>query len=200
MRTAPVFFLAVSVIVGCGGAAATNPKVESAPTAIENPQTTIPPIGPVDGIACAGSFDPLPDGVKEVSDEAMALSAIDESGKGKLCMARVFEVVTPIKVFRVWNSQKSYTELGRWWSFAKPSGPVDTYREQNAICPEWSDLDRVSACEISVGARFAIGPGQSAQCSATKYEKSAVNQVYIPNDTREDKVFVEHCEQLGAFP
>ena len=136
----------------------------------------------------------------KVSDEELAKSAVDETGKGKLCMARVFEATAAVKVYRVWNSQKTYTEFGKWWSFAKPSGPVATYREQNAICPEWSDLDRLTVCEIKVGARFAIGPGQSATCASTAYAKSSVNQVYIPNDTRENKVFVDHCEQLGPWP
>jgi hypothetical protein len=154
----------------------------------------------LDDVACKGAIGAPPDGVKEVTDEALARAAIDESGKGKLCMARVFEVVAPLKVYRVWNSQKTYTELGKWWSFAKPVGPVETYREQNAVCPEWSALDRLTVCELKVGARFAAGPGQSATCETAKYEKSSVNQVFIPNDTRENKVFVDHCEQLGAFP
>jgi hypothetical protein len=186
--------------VGCGGSAtvqgtAKTPDHEPAPA-----ETSLPAVGPVDGVACVGNIDPIPEGAKEITDEPLAKSAIDETGKGKLCMTRVFEVVAPIKVYRVWNSQKSYTELGKWWSFSKPAGPVDTYREQNAICPEWSDLDRVSVCELKVGAHFAVGPGQSAACTSTKYEKSAVNQVFIPNDTREQKVYVDHCEQLGAFP
>lgn len=190
----------LSILVACGGSAVVAPpaKVPSSEK-VETPMTP-PAVGPVDGIACVGSIAPLPEGVKEVSDDEFARSAVDESGKGKLCMTRVFEAVAPLKVYRVWNSQKSYTEFGKWWSFDKPTGPVGTYREQNAICPEWSDLDRLTVCEIKVGARFAVGPGQSATCTATKYEKSPVNQVFIPNDTREQKVFVDHCESLGAWP
>ncbi len=189
-----------AILVACGGSAAVeSPAKDPSSEKVETP-TTSPGVGPVDGIACVGAIAPVPEGVKEVIDDVFARSAIDETGKGKLCMTRVFEVVAPLKVYRVWNSQKSYTEFGKWWSFDKPAGSVATYREQNAICPEWSDLDRLTVCEIKVGARFAVGPGQSATCASTKYEKSAVNQVFIPNDTREQKVFVDHCEQMGAFP
>lgn len=190
----------LGLMVGCGGSATIEGTAKT-PVDEHTPLTaSMPAMGPVDGVACVGAIEPVPEGAKEVADEELAKSAIDETGKGKLCMTRAYEVIAPIKVYRVWNSQKSYTELGKWWSFTKPVGPVDAYREQNAICPEWSDLDRVSVCELKVGAHFAVGPGQSATCAATKYEKSPVNQVFISNDTRENKVFVDHCEQLGAFP
>jgi hypothetical protein len=190
----------VSILVACGGSATVATPAKDPSSKKTETSSVVPAVGPVDGVACAGAIDPVPEGVKEIVDDVFARSAIDESGKGKLCMTRIFEVVAPIKVYRVWNSQKSYTEFGKWWSFAKPMGPVEAYREQNAICPEWSDLDRVTVCEIKVGARFAVGPGQSAMCASTQYEKSSVNQVYIPNDTREEKVFVDHCESLGAWP
>lgn len=200
MRPSYTALLIMTLIAGgCGGSAAIEPAKQPSAEHVSAPAPSTP-VGPVDGVACVGTVAALPEGVKEVSDDSLARSAIDESGKGKLCMARIFEVVAPMKVYRVWNSAKSYTEFGQWWSFAKPVGPVETYREQNAVCPEWSALDRVTVCELKVGARFAIGPGQSAKCTSTQYEKSAVNQLFIPNDTREDKLFVDHCEQLGAFP
>jgi hypothetical protein len=185
--------------IACGGGATVTPP-PSTPDSETATETALPAVGPIDGVACVGTFDPLPEGVKEIADEALAKEAVDVTGKGKLCTARVFEVVTPVKVYRVWNSQKTYTEFGKWWSFSKPTGPADRYREQNAICPEWSDLDRLSVCEIKVGARFAVGPGQSATCETKTYEKSVVNQVFIPNDTRAEKVFVDHCEQMGTWP
>lgn len=196
-------YVVFSVVVGCGGAS--TPKGSDDPhkvTTVEynDPNHSILAFGPIDSVQCAGTIGPVPEGVQQVEDNELVKSAVDATGKGKLCTAKVYEVVVPVKVYRVWNSQKTYTELGKWWSFAKPAGPVDAYRAQNAICPEWSDLDRLSVCELKVGARFAVGPGQSADCASTKYEKSAVNQVFIPNDTRENKVFVDHCEQLGAFP
>jgi hypothetical protein len=196
----PSLLVFLMLVVGCGGSAAVEGPVKTPVDTNAPSDISMPAVGPVDGVACVGAIDSVPEGAKEVADEGLAKSAIDETGKGKLCMTRVYEVIAPIKVYRVWNSQKTYTELGKWWSFTKPAGPVDAYREQNAICPEWSDLDRVSVCELKVGSHFAVGPGQSATCAATKYEKSPVNQVFIPNDTREQKVFVDHCEQLGAFP
>src|SRR5262249_4595951 len=119
--------------------AATNPP--PAPTAA--PESPAPP--PVDGVACTGKIDPPPEGTKEVKDEALLKQALDATGKGKLCTGRVFEATRPVKIYRVWNSAKAYTELGKWWSLYVPSGPVDKYREQNAICPEWSELNKLSA-------------------------------------------------------
>jgi hypothetical protein len=194
------FLISLVALMGCGSSAVVDGPPKTPIDDHPPKESVMPAIGPVDGIACVGSIDAAPEGAKEVADEVLAKSAIDETGKGKLCMTRVYEVTAPIKVYRVWNSQKSYTELGKWWSFSKPVGPVASYREQNAICPEWSELDRLSVCELKVGAHFALGPGQSATCNEAKYEKSPVNQVFIPNDTREQKVFVDHCEQLGAFP
>lgn len=195
------FFISLlaCLLAACGGSAAvvTQPVTPSDKPSVETKPSVS---GPVDGIACVGTFDRTHEGMKEVTDEALATSAIDATGKGKMCMARVFEATTPIKVYRVWNSSKTYTEFGKWWSFDKPVGPIDAYRQQNAICPEWSNLDRLTVCEIKPGARFAVGPGQSATCAEQSYEKSPANQVFIPNDTRENKVFVDHCEPLGAWP
>jgi len=191
---------AALLVAACGGAAPV-PETGGTKTGQTPPAPSLAAVGPLDGIACIGPIDAPPASVKEVADDTLAKSAIDETGKGKLCTARVYEAEAPVKVYRVWNSQKTYTELGRWWSLTKPAGPVDIYREENAICPEWNELDRLSVCELKVGARFVMGPGQSAKCENNKeYAKSAVNQVFIPNDTRENKVFVEHCEQLGAWP
>jgi hypothetical protein len=185
-----------SLLLACGSGAAIAPQTPAKPEA-----PVFSAIGPVDGVACVGVVAEAPLGAKEVSDEALAALATGATGKGKLCTARVFEAIAPMKVYRVWNSEKSYTEIGSWWSFDKPAGPTETYRAQNAVCPEWSALDRLSVCEIKIGARFAMGPGQSATCEGDKeYPKSPVNQVFIPNDTRERKVYVEHCAELGAWP
>jgi hypothetical protein len=74
------------------------------------------------------------------------------------------------------------------------------YREDNAICPEWSDLNQLTECKIKVGARFVMGPGQSASCMVMMYGKSAVNQIYMANDTRVNKLYVEGCNRLGMWP
>lgn len=66
---------------------------------------------------------------------------------------------------------------------------------------KWSNLDVMSSCTVKVGARIVIGPGQSATCEGgAAYPQSAVNQVFIPNDTRVDKVFVEDCTPGAPWP
>ncbi|MFO0605673.1 MAG: hypothetical protein U0324_21000 [Polyangiales bacterium] len=150
---------------------------------------------------CVGSVAPPPAGARPVDDPALLASAIGADGAGKLCAGAVYEATQPITVYRVWQRDRAYTEIGRWWSFERPEGPREAYRERNAICTEWSALDVWSRCEIRAGAHFVVGPGQSARCEGgAVIARSATNQVYIDNDTRQSRVFVEHCEQQGAWP
>jgi len=154
----------------------------------------------VDGKPCVGLVMSPPRGMREVKDDALQKKSQDATGKGKLCIAKVFEATSPVTIYRVWNSKKPYTAIGGWWSFTAPKGPEAAYREANAICPEWSDLDRLSVCKIKVGAHVAVGPGQSADCNTVKYAKNRTNQVFIDNDTRAGKVHVADCKELGVWP
>ena len=52
----------------------------------------------------------------------------------------------------------------------------------------------MSVCKIKVGTHIVIGPGQSADCSeGLSYAKSSANQVFIPNNSAENVIFVEDC-------
>ncbi len=155
---------------------------------------------PLDGEACVGGIDAVPAGLTPVDDPALLKEALGKSGEGKLCTGRVFTVSQPVSVWRVWNSAKSYTELGKWWALTKPAGTVDSYREENDICPEWSDLNQLTRCSLKVGSHIVVGPGQSAKCASLMYKKSPINQVYMANDTRINMLQVEACEQLGTWP
>lgn len=184
------FILLASLVAACApalhGAAPASPALRA---------------GPIGGSACAGAIDAPPAGTRAVDDAALLQESLGETGKGKLCTGQVFEATQPLPVYRVWSAAREYTELGRWWSLGRPAGPLAAYREQNAICPEWSALDALSVCEVKVGARFVIGPGQSARCDGgAGYGKSPANQIYIPNDTRAQRVFVQNCRRLGAWP
>ncbi|MBY4675200.1 hypothetical protein K6T12_01165 [Marinobacterium sp. CAU 1594] len=167
------------------GCAATGPQSQRTHT-----------VAGIDGVACVGQVMSPPGGFVEVMDPPLLEKALGVSGKGGLCEGRVFEAAEPVAVYRVWNSDKSYTLYGGWWSFEPPHGTKAQYREANAICPSWSTLDRVSRCTLKVGSRVVVGPGQSAQCQDFSYAKSAVNQVYIPNDARNDLVYVKDCDEL----
>ena len=169
--------------------------------ATPKPTLESPAPAAIDGVACVGEIEPVPEGLREVSDEALLKSALGASGKGQLCTGRVYEATKPVTVYRVWMKEKGYTQIGRWWSFQAPTGTRDEYRLQNEICPEWSALDVVSACTLQVGAHVVVGPGQSAACEGgLTYEKSATNQVFINNDTRQNQVYVENCTEGTPWP
>ena len=153
-----------------------------------------------DGIACVGDVMEPPPGLVEAQDDALLAKTLGASGKGNLCTGKVFKVTYPLTVYRVWDNSKSYTVYGSWWSFSPPQGPRDAYREANDICPEWSALDRMSACTLKIGALIVIGPGQSAACAGTGYAKSKINQVYVPNDSKIGQIFVENCINSDKWP
>lgn len=190
------------VLVACGPKAETRPPEGGGaqPPAVAPLQA-----GPLDGIACVGSVDAPPAGAEPLQDKAVAEDmfkrALGADGAGSLCTGQLFRATAAIKVYRVWNSEKDYTQFGSWWSFAPPTAPRERYREENAICEDWSLLDRLIVCDMKVGTNFVIGPGQSATCKVgPSYPKSATNQVFIPNDGRNDLIFVENCEQKGPWP
>lgn len=160
----------------------------------------VSPVSPLDGQSCTGFIDPAPEGSQPADDAPLLQAALGKTGEGKLCAGQVLEATQPLAVYRVWNQAKDYTEFGSWWSFIRPTGPADHYREDNAICPEWSELNQLTVCTLKVGAHFVMGPGQSASCMMMMYGKSGVNQIYIPNDTRASKIYVEGCMRLGAWP
>lgn len=174
--------IGLAVLAGCGS------------------EMEVSPVSPVDGQTCVGVIEPVPAGAQPADDPALLNTALGKTGEGKLCAGQVLEATQPLMVYRVWNQAKDYTEFGGWWSFARPMGPTDQYRADNAICPEWSELNQLTVCTIKVGAHFVMGPGQSAACMMMMYGKSGVNQVYIPNDTRMGKLYVEGCTRLGAWP
>jgi len=132
--------------------------------------------------------------------QALLKKSLGARTEGKLCTGKVFLAEKPVTVYRVWNSDKNYTIYGSWWSFDSPQGPKIQYRKDNGICPSWSTLDRLSSCTIKVGAKIVVGPGQSAKCAESTYAKSAVNQVFIPNDSRNDVLFVENCTAGVDWP
>lgn len=150
--------------------------------------------------SCVGEVVKPPEGLREVQDDALLASAMGQPGRGALCKGKVFLVEQPVTVYRVYDSSKPYTQYGRWWSLEAPQGPRSQYRQQNAICPEWSPLNVVSACQLKVGERVVIGPGQSAQCAQSSIPASAVNQAYVPNDSRNNVLLVENCTAGQPWP
>ena len=146
---------AVTVLAGC--TTLQRPPSDELPTALRGRAVVLQPDDPAYG-------------------HAMAASAVAPSGGGGISRAVVLRIVEPVQVWRLWSgpevrNAKGYTNrLGPWWSWAEPSGPVDRYRSDYAICLSWNDLTWRAACTLRAGAVVAIGPGQSvspAQCRET---------------------------------
>lgn len=99
---------------------------------------------------------------------AMAVSAVASPGNGGISRAVVLRIVEPVQVWRMWSGPEvvydgRVNRDGKWWSWVPPSGPVDRYRSDYAICLSWNDLTWRRACTLRAGAVVAIGPGQSVK-------------------------------------
>lgn len=197
--------LLLPLLVACGGATPepVTPQPQTAPTT-EAPANTPPagqdqkPPAQENTSACAGHVDAPPSGLTP-TDEAPPSFAIGAPGKGSLCEAKVFTASSKVTVYRLftasYETSKRAGPLGAYWTLQKPSGAADAYRAANAICAEWNDLDKVNECQIDVGAKVILGPGQSATCQdGREYPKSPTNQVLIVK-TADGKVPVSDCKQ-----
>lgn len=158
------------------------------------------PVRGLDGVACVGEVQNPPGKVIQITDPVLLKQAMGASEKGGVCAAKVFQIDQPVRVYRVWDSSKSYTQLGRWWALTKPVGPKDAYRKDYAICPSWSALDHLVACDIKPGTAIVMGPTQSAACEDGIYPKTGLNQVFIPNNPSAKQILVENCQDEGVWP
>ncbi|MFT3772834.1 MAG: hypothetical protein QM820_46195 [Minicystis sp.] len=200
MRARPALLgLSLAIVAACT-AAEPLPEVPPAPAAApaSSVATEAKPAS-----ACPGRVEAREE-LREIRDDALLKQAIGAPGEGNLCTGKVFEVVRPMTVYRVWNKAKAETRIGRWWSLSPLKGLVADYRAAFAICPEWSPLDAAVACRIKVGTRVVVGPGQSATCAKGSYPASATNQVFVPNeasitDPASPRLLVEGCTDV-AWP
>ncbi|MGG1949032.1 hypothetical protein AB1286_30205 [Trinickia sp. NRRL B-1857] len=187
-RLTPGILIAVAAAVSFAGCTALPPQQQGA--SAQQAQ-------------CVGAIEP-PYGLTPVSDPALLAATVQPPGKGGLCMGEAYQVTQPLTVYRVWDTAKPWSELGKWWSFAPPAGPRDAYRVKNEICPSWSALDQVTQCRLKVGSEIVIGPGQSAACDPkdnVNYPPSAEIQVYVPNDnSNPGKELVFDCVAKAAWP
>ncbi len=155
----------------------------------------------IDGVACVGEAAAGGPGLIESSNPALIARAAAATGAGGVCAAKVFSVSAPVVVYRVFDAAHPRSKFGSWWSLARPSGPRDDYRATYAICPEWSALDRVVACELRPGSQVVIGTTQSAVCAdGSAFAKTAANQVFIANDGRAGIVHVGACSEDAEWP
>lgn len=124
------------------------------------------------------------------TDTELLKRAVLTKDEGGLCMGSIFVVKKPIVVYRVWNKNESKTAKGRWWTFDKPTGTLQGFREDYEVCCQWGPKNKVDACSLKVGSKIVVGPGQSVDCTKvvnhcgpdckdTRYEISEKNQVFI---------------------
>ena len=155
----------------------------------------------VDGLACKGDLAPVVPGLAESRSAVLLERAQMPSGKGGLCAAKVFAVTAPVTLYRVFDSARPHTKFGAWWSLKPPGGSREDYRVANAICPEWSPLDRVVSCELRPGTQLVLGTTQSAECrGGLAYAPSPELQVYVPNDVRVGVIHVGNCSAETPWP
>jgi len=195
--------VAALVLAACKGPATTETKPPE-PVTQPAPAEATEVVGP-DGVACVGAIEAGPDGAVREEDpgvvKALLALAVSPTDKGNLCQGTVYRATAAITVYRVWNSEKEYTQLGRWWTLGAPTGTRAEYQKDYVICDGWSRLDRVVACKLKVGSRFVIGPGQSVRCDeGPSYAKSAKNQVFIANDGQAGEILVDECEPASPWP
>jgi hypothetical protein len=126
--------------------------------------------------ALASQFEPL-------TDAKLLTKALGGPGQGGLCLGQVYQAKADSKVvlFRAWNSDHTGTWQGHWWAFDKPEGRISSYRENYAICYQWTPLDMLVQCRLRPGAKVVVGPGQSMECPQQRpyHQASATLQVFV---------------------
>lgn len=155
----------------------------------------------IDGEKCVGMTPATVEGLSPNNDSTLLKKAQYETGKGGVCTAKSFVATAPLNVYRVYDEKKPWSAYGGWWAMTRPSGSKDDYRANNAICKEWSNLDRLISCQVKIGAEIVLGTTQSVTCEdGSTYPKTAAVQVYIPNDQKNSVLYVENCREEGRWP
>lgn len=155
----------------------------------------------IDGVPCVGAVESGAPGVVEFANAPLMAQAQRPSGGGYLCSAKSFAVTQPVRLYRLIDSTQPYSKLGSFWSFDRPTGTREDYRARFAICKQWSQLDRLIACDVRPGTVIVVGTTQSADCDQDfTHSKTAANQAFVPNDGLAGIVHTGACVDQGAWP
>lgn len=152
----------------------------------------------IDGEPCVGFLpdipgtEPLP---KIGTDRVRGME-----GRGAMCAARAILVKEELRIYRVWNSQRTSTQFGRWWTIAEPRGPVATYQRMHGLCPEWMPLDRVTSCLVKPGATIFIGTTQSVRCAEGDLPATGEVQVYLDTLGVGADAYLSTCTEDRPWP
>jgi hypothetical protein len=155
----------------------------------------------IDGVTCVGHVSTLFEGLAEAGNSSLLAKAQMQTGKGGVCSAKVFSATAPVVLYRVFDASRPYTKFGGWWSLKRPGNSKLEYRAANAICPEWSNLDRLVSCEVRPGTQIVLGTTQSAECAdGSTYSKTTELQVFVANDGRAGIIHVGACSEEANWP
>lgn len=155
----------------------------------------------IDGVPCVGAVDGAAPGLVHFDNAPLLALAQRPSGEGYLCSAKSFAITQPVRLYRLIDSTQPYSKLGSFWSFDRPTGTRDDYRAKFAICKQWSQLDRLIACDVRPGTVVVVGTTQSANCGQDFiYDKTSANQVFVPNDGLAGIVHTGACIDQGPWP
>jgi len=155
----------------------------------------------IDGVPCVGTIESAAPGLVEFGNSPLLTQAQRPTGGGYLCSAKSFAVTQPVRLYRLIDSTQPYSKLGGFWSFDRPSGTRDDHRARFAICKQWSQLDRLIACDVRADSVIVVGTTQSATCGQDFiYHKTAANQVFVPNDGLAGIIHTGACIDQGAWP
>ena len=106
-----------------------------------------------------------------------------------------------MRLYRLIDTAQPYSKLRGFWSIDRPTGTRDDYRTRFAICKQWSQLDRLIACDVRPGILIVVGTTQNANCGQDfSYGKTAANQVFVANDGLAGIVHTGGCVDQGAWP
>ncbi len=155
----------------------------------------------IDGVPCIGTVENVAPGLVEFGVAPLLAQAQRPSGGGYLCVAKSFAVTQPVRLYRLIDSTQPYSKFGSFWSFDRPAGTREDYRAKFAICKQWSQLDRLVACDVRPGTLIVVGTTQSSDCGQDfSYGKTGANQVFVPNDGLAGIVHTGACIDQGAWP
>lgn len=159
-----------------------------------SPGEVIPQFAGIDGEACVGELPQAIAGLERTTNNSLLRKAQRRSSEGGMCLAAVYQVQSPVTLFRVYRDSPTAREPGVWWSMTLPQESLDEFRRDNGICPEWGAKDRLIRCEVVSGSLIVVGTTQSQSCeNGLQLPKSATLQVFVPNDDRKRIVHTGSC-------
>jgi len=192
----------ISLLAGC--TISPRQAVNTSSTITVNPTST------TNTTTCIGDIQPVPAGLVAADDPELLQAALGGPMQGRLCKGQVFVALQPVLVYRGWNHANPNSLYGSWWTFTKPPSTRAQYRIDYAICPSWNPLTRMSVCQVKVGSKLVVGPGQSAACpdDQLSYAASPHNQIFLPNtrpnnqpnNLQQQMLQVENCSNNTPWP